>query len=81
MGRSNFSKQTNQDLDYISYDYFCFTTEELKKSHNPVLDEKMPVCVDTKYNYYRYFGMIEDTYSIENVATHIAQAREKGKKK
>lgn len=75
-----FSKQINNDPNYISYDYFCFTTEELKKSHNPILDEKMPVCVDTKYNYYKYFGMIEDEYSIKNVANHIVQAKKNGKK-
>jgi len=75
-----FLQQTNQHPDYISYDYFCFTTEELKKSHNPVLDEKMPLCTDTKYNYYRYFGMIEDAYSINNIAMHIVRAKKKGKK-
>lgn len=75
-----FSKQATPDPDYVSYDYFCFTTEELKKSHNPVLDDIMPFCNDTKYNYYRYFGMIEDTYSLNNVASQIMKAKKKGKK-
>lgn len=75
-----FSKQKTPDPNYISYDYFCFTTDELKKSHNPKLDERMPVCTDTKYNYYKYFGMLDDVYSIKNVANHIVRAKKNGKK-
>ncbi|MCC8173514.1 MAG: hypothetical protein LIO65_03735 [Odoribacter sp.] len=50
-----FSGNSIKQSDYVSYDYFCITTEDLRKSHNPILDEKMPLCTDTKYNYYRFF--------------------------
>ena len=79
-GDPTFVNKSEKSDDYISYDYFCITTEELRRSHHPVFDVEMPLCVDTKYNYYRYFGLVEDSYSIESVAKHIINAKKQRKK-
>lgn len=73
-GDPTFSNMANKDPNYISYDYFCITTEELKLSHRPVFDDPMPICTATKYNYYEFFGLKETNYSVENVASHIINA-------
>lgn len=70
-----FSNREKKNSDYISYDYFCITTDELMKSHRPKFDDQMPKCVANKYNYYHYYGLIDDTYSIKNIATHIVSAK------
>lgn len=79
-GDPTFSNSANKDPNYISYDYFCVTTEELKLSHNPVFDDPMPICTATKYNYYEFFGLKEINYSVENVARHIVKAIKSAKK-
>ena len=53
-GDPTFANNSNKAIDYISYDYFCITTDELIRSHRPIFDVRMPLCSDTKYNYYRY---------------------------
>ncbi len=75
-----FLNNANKDPDYISYDYFCITTESLCESHRPIFDDKMPVCTATECNYYKYFGMIDDVYSVEKIAVHIINAVKRGKK-
>ena len=79
-GDPTFVNKSDKAADYISYDYFCITTEELKRSHHPVFDVEMPLCLDTKYNYYRYLGLVEDSYSVESIAKHIINAKKQGKK-
>lgn len=76
-----FSNVSNKDPNYISYDYFCITTEELKLSHQPVFDDLMPLCTATKYNYYEFFGLKEISYSIESIAKHIIDAVRNGNNK
>ena len=77
-GDQLFTDENNIKSNYINYDYFCITTSQLIKSHNPVFDERMPLCDSTTYNYYVYKGMIEGTYSPENVAMHINKAMSRG---
>lgn len=79
-GDPTFANNSNKAIDYISYDYFCITTDELIRSHRPIFDVRMPLCSDTKYNYYRYFGLVEDSYSVEGIAKHIINAKKQGKK-
>ena len=79
-GDPTFANNSNKAIDYISYDYFCITTDELIRSHRPIFDVRMPLCSDTKYNYYRYFGLVEDSYSVESIAKHIINAKKQGKK-
>ena len=74
-----FENPESKKSDYVSYDYFCITTESLKSSHQPVFDDNMPLCVSTKHNYYEYFNMNSDFYSVEDVAKHIINAKRAGK--
>lgn len=69
-----------KDPDYISYDFFCITTKMLEESHRPKLDYPMPICTATDYNYYRFFDIIDDSFSVERVATRILTARRKKEK-
>lgn len=75
-----FDNPKSKKDDYISYAYFCFTTEEMEKSHTAKLDAPMPLCTATKYNYYNYNKLIEDSYSVEGIARQIVRARRKKKK-
>lgn len=51
----------------INYDYFLVTTEELETTH--VIDEEiqLPVCTETKDNYYIREGMYFDSYDEEKL--------------
>ena len=75
-----FANNTQKQPDYISYDFFCITTEDLKKSHNVILDYSMPLCSATKYNYFNYFNMTSDYFSVNNVVSHVLSAYKKGSK-
>jgi len=79
-GDPTFYNETNKDPNYISYEYFCITTDELRKSHQPIFDDKMPICTSTKYNYYEYHGMVEPHYSVEGVAKQIVKAIKQSRK-
>lgn len=51
-----------------SHNYFSITTDELLKTHS--IDESsfaQPACVSEKYNYYNYYGLVIDTYSLDSV--------------
>lgn len=49
--------------NYLRYDYFSVTDEEMDRSHiedeNRYINE--PECVDTEYDYYRYYGYFAET--------------------
>ena len=52
--------------DAATHDYFSITTEELLKTHS--IDEEyftQPVCDSETYNYYNYYGLIVDSYSLD----------------
>lgn len=75
-----FADGSPKSADYISYDYFCITTDDMNRSHKAILDVKMPLCKDTKYNYYKYFNMISSVFSVENVVSSVLSAYRSGKK-
>ncbi|MBP3447744.1 MAG: hypothetical protein J6K51_01840 [Clostridia bacterium] len=79
-GDPTFIGSETKDPSYVCYDFFCITTEQLKKSHQPVFDVPMPLCTETKYNYYCFFKMTADKYSVENVATHLVYAAKRKQK-
>lgn len=74
-----FANNSNKSSDYISYDFFCITTNDLKKSHAANIDYKMPLCTDTRCNYYRYFNLISDTFSVYDVVSRLISAYRNGK--
>jgi hypothetical protein len=78
-GDPDISKWSIKPVGYICYDRFCVTTKEFMKLHNVVLENKMPSCTGTRYNYYRYFNMITDVYSNRDVALRMIDAYKKRK--
>lgn len=75
-----FTNPDAKDPDFISYDYFCFTTSELKKRGYPVCEFSLPPCTATRCNYYRYFGYLQENFSLQEVARIIAESKKAGKK-
>lgn len=49
------------DFMHISYDYFNMTTKEIEKDHAP--EEKLPICVSNKHNYFHCTNSFVNTYS------------------
>ncbi len=47
----------DRNKDYLTYYYFCITTEELLRSHKILTNVPLPVCTAEKYNYYVYNGL------------------------
>ena len=45
-----------------TYDFFCITTDELRKTHIIDSDQFVPDCTAVRYDYYRYNGLYMDTY-------------------
>lgn len=49
--------------DGIEYDYFCITTEQLEKDHEPNYSiVNYPQCTATKYDYFLYHGYYLEKY-------------------
>lgn len=48
------------DMQYISYDYFNLTTEEIKLDHDPI--GELPLCESDRLNYFTVTGNIISTY-------------------
>ncbi len=54
--------------DNKTRNYFCLTTEELKKTHEITDEFHVPFCGGTKYNYYNYNNLLLQRYSFEAVS-------------
>ncbi|MBO4423625.1 MAG: hypothetical protein J5879_09310 [Clostridia bacterium] len=50
----------DRSIDYLTYYYFCITTEELLRSHEIRTNVPLPECTNMKYNYYVYNGLYTD---------------------
>lgn len=57
--------ETQEKLDYVSYDYMCCNDEELFRTHIPDEDVELPLCTEMEYNYYVVNGMYYDYYNSE----------------
>ena len=66
----------DRSKDYLTYYYFCITTEELLRSHKILTNVPLPVCTAEKYNYYVYNGLTAD--SAEEVAERALAAYRNG---
>ena len=53
--------------DYVSYDYMCCDDRELRKTHMPDADTKLPECTKMDYNYYVVNGMYYEEYDSARV--------------
>lgn len=47
--------------DYLTYNYFCITTEELLRTHKILTTVPLPECTAVKYNYFIYNGLTAQT--------------------
>ena len=53
----------------INYDYFLVTTEEISKTHQIDMEEKLPLCDSTSDNYYVREGLYLENYDEERLRT------------
>ncbi len=60
------------DKSYLSYEYFCITTEELQLTH-VIQDSNVPECTADKYNYYVYNNLYIGDYSFDAVRPVIEE--------
>ncbi len=58
--------------EYIRYDYFCLTSEEMGKTHTPDGAYKYPSATSNDLNFYVHNGYILDSYSSEAARDIIA---------
>ncbi len=55
--------QEGEGGDYISYNWFCVTSEEMRRQHTPNADAVMPDATAAAYNYYVYNGYQMESWS------------------
>ncbi|MEQ2442862.1 transglutaminase domain-containing protein [Pseudoflavonifractor sp. CLA-AP-H29] len=63
-----------QDPDYVSYNYFCVTTDVLFRTHTPDDLFPLPVCTATACNYFVRSGLLLDGYDYDAVLEILRQA-------
>ena len=68
-----------QDPDYVSYNYFCVTTDELFRTHTPDDLFPLPVCTATACNYFVRSGLLLDGYDYDAVLEILRQAVNEGR--
>lgn len=67
-----------QDPDYVSYNYFCVTTDELFRTHTPDDLFPLPLCTATACNYFVRSGLLLDRYDYDAVLAILRQAVAEG---
>ena len=67
-----------QNPDYVSYNYFCVTTDELFKTHTPDDLFPLPLCTATACNYFVRSGLLLDRYDYDAVLAILRQAVAEG---
>lgn len=61
------------DEDYISYDYFCLTSELINRTHTEMEDIIYPICTAETYNYYTYNDLYFDYYNYDLFSAKVAE--------
>ena len=64
----------------VSFDYFGLTTEEILEDHS--IDEdllRVPECVSTEYNYYKYFDLMLDDYTLDAALAVVRKQLDMGR--
>ena len=67
-----------QNPDYVSYNYFCVTTDELFRTHTPDDLFPLPLCTATSCNYFVRSGLLLDRYDYDAVLAILRQAVAEG---
>ena len=63
----------------VNYDYFCVTTEQLERTHEPAGGQSLPVCSAAADQYYRREGLYLESADEAAVAALFVQAAAQGK--
>lgn len=58
----------------INYDYFCVTTEQLLRTHEPGEGQNLPDCTAVAAQYYRHEGLYLEAADLEQVAAIFQRA-------
>jgi hypothetical protein len=58
---------------YISYNWFCVTSEEMHRQHTPAAGSDMPDSAATAYNFYIYRGWQLDTWDEARLVEILSQ--------
>ncbi len=73
--------QTEEDeKEEINYDYFCFTSDSLSKTHIIENVVNIPECTSMEMNYYVKEGLYFEDYDEEKIRTLFAMSQENTKK-
>lgn len=72
---------TTQDVqkNAVNYDYFCVTTNQLKRTHTIKSFVNLPVCTATKANYYVAENAFFTEYDEERIEQLFTEAKAEGK--
>ena len=62
----------------VCYDYFCITTEDLRKTHTIDMDWEIPECTATACNYFVKNGLMLDRYDTDRLLEIIGAAAKRG---
>ena len=65
----------DRSIDYLTYNYFCITTEELLRSHQINTPIPLPTCTAVEYNYFIYNGLTVDSAEEAALAAYEAYMR------
>ena len=63
-----------KDPDYVSYNYFCVTSQDLFQTHTPDDTFPLPECTATARNYFARNGLILDRYDYDAVLDIMRRA-------
>lgn len=64
--------------DSKRYDYFCVTTEEIKRDHIFDDEDKFPICTANKDNYFVHEGLYIEKYSFDEFSKVFSEKRIEG---
>lgn len=79
--QQNAVQQTSEvGLPSISYDYLCITTDQLLHTHELTASEGLPICRDTKDNYYVREGALFEEYDEEQMTALVNKRLAEGRK-
>lgn len=74
----SFSSVKDVGSHYFGFNYFCVTTEEIKRSRDIENLVEMPVCKATKANYYYHNELVIDEYDIGKLKKMAVDAAKRG---
>lgn len=73
--QSDGGERLSTTVPEISYDYLCITTKQLLRTHIIDSPVPLPICVDTKDNYYVREGALFSSYDTEQMKSLFERAK------